>query len=166
MNRRNFLQSAAATGLTVSLGTLVSPRSSAQSERPPRLDEGLVQEFVGVAHGNFDRTRELLRQEPRLVNATWDWGGGDFETALGGAAHMGNREIALYLLDEGARLDLFAAAMLGRIEIIRAALTIDPGSLHVPGPHGIPLIVHAQKGGEPAAEVVAYLESLGETDRG
>ena len=160
MNRRIFLHSAATTGLALTAGALVTPTSFAQRDRPPRLDEKLVEEFVGVAHSDFERTRELLEKEPGLINATWDWGGGDFETALGGASHMGNREIALYLLDKGARLDLFAAAMLGRIEIVRAALTIDPGALDVPGPHGIPLIVHAKKGGEPAARVLAYLESL------
>ena len=35
----------------------------------------------------------LLDEQPGLLNATWDWGGGDFETALGGAAHMGRRDI-------------------------------------------------------------------------
>ncbi len=27
--------------------------------------------------------------QPALLNAAWDWGGGDFETALAGAAHRG-----------------------------------------------------------------------------
>jgi len=57
-------------------------------EKKPALEATLVQEFVISAHGDLDRTREFLAQEPALVNATWDWGGGDFETALGGAAHM------------------------------------------------------------------------------
>ena len=43
---------------------------------------------------------------PALLNATWDWGAGDFETALGAASHMGNRESAGVLLARGARLDL------------------------------------------------------------
>jgi hypothetical protein len=120
----------------------------------------LVQEFVAKAHGDLDRVEELYTQEPGLINAAWDWGGGDWETALGAAAHMGRKDIANYLLDKGARLDLFAAAMLGKLEIIRAALTEYPAALHVPGPHGIPLISHAQAGGEDARPVLAYLESL------
>ena len=63
-------------------------------ETKPALDLQLVQEFVGNAHGNFARVKEMLEAEPALVNATWDWGGGDFETALGAASHMGNKPIA------------------------------------------------------------------------
>jgi hypothetical protein len=81
-----------------------------------RLDPTLVHDFVGVAHGDLDRTRELIGQEPALVNAAWDWGGGDWETGLGAATHVGRRDIALFLLGHGARMDIFAAAMLGHLE--------------------------------------------------
>ncbi|MGZ9224325.1 MAG: hypothetical protein ACXW4M_02090 [Anaerolineales bacterium] len=54
--------------------------------KPAALETTLVQEFVIAAHGNLERTQELLAQESGLINACWDWGGGDFETALGGAA--------------------------------------------------------------------------------
>ena len=64
----------------------------------PALELSLVQEFVAVAHSDLERTRALLEQEPGLVNASWDWGGGDFESALGAAAHMGRKDIANYLL--------------------------------------------------------------------
>jgi len=129
-------------------------------EKKPALSPKLVEEFVGQAHGNLDRVRELLSQEPALVNAAWDWGGGDWETALGAAAHMGRKDIAGYLLDNGARLDLFAAAMLGKIEIVRAVLSAFPDAHQIKGPHGIPLLAHAQAGGEEAAPVVEYLRSL------
>ena len=128
-------------------------------EKQP-LAPSLVQEFVGNAHGNLERIKELLTQEPALVNATWDWGGGDFETALGASAHMGRKDIANFLLEHGARLDIFAAAMLGRLQIVKAALTAYPEALHTPGPHGIPLIVHAQQGGEEAKAVLEYLQAL------
>src|SRR5512134_1172487 len=88
-------------------------------EKKPALEATLVQEFVISAHGDLDRAKELLSQEPALVNATWDWGGGDFETALGGAAHMGRKDIANFLLEHGARLDLFTAAMLGNLKIVK-----------------------------------------------
>lgn len=129
-------------------------------ETKPALELNLVQEFVGVAHGNFARVKELLEQEPALVNATWDWGGGDFETALGAASHMGSRQIAIYLLEHGARLDIFAAAMLGKLEIVKAALAVYPDAIDTPGPHGIPLIDHAEAGGEEAKAVVDFLKSL------
>jgi hypothetical protein len=129
-------------------------------ERIPALELDLVQEFVAKAHGHFERVKELLAQEPGLINATWDWGGGDFETALGAAAHMGSREIANYLLERGARLDLFAAAMLGNLDIVKATLNIYPNTINIPGPHNIPLIEHARAGGEEAKAVLEFLESL------
>lgn len=129
-------------------------------ETKPALESNLVEEFVGVAHGDFNRVKELLDQEPNLINATWDWGGGDFETALGAAAHMGAKDIANYLLDHGARLDIFAAVMLGKLEIVKATLKEYPNAKDVLGPHGIPLIVHAEKGGDDAKAVLEYLKSL------
>ena len=129
-------------------------------ETKPALDASLVQQFVGNAHGDLDRVKELLAQEPGLINACWDWGGGDFETGLGAAAHMGRRDIAEFLLENGARLDLFAAAMLGKLEIVQAALSAFPEVINIPGPHDIPLVAHAKAGGEEAKEVFAYLASL------
>jgi hypothetical protein len=118
----------------------------------------LVLEFVGKAHGDLDRVRELLSQEPALLNAAQDWGGGDWETALGAAAHMGRKDIAEFLLSRGARIDIFAAAMLDKLAIVQAILTDDPTAAQRPGPHGIPLMVHAKAGG--AASVIEHLESL------
>ncbi|HUG34870.1 MAG TPA: ankyrin repeat domain-containing protein [Anaerolineales bacterium] len=129
-------------------------------EKVPALSLSIVEEFVAVAHGDLNRVKELLAQEPALVNATWDWGGGDFETALGAAAHMGSREIAIFLLEHGARLDIFAAAMLGNLDIVKAALAIHPEAVHTPGPHGIPLIAHAQAGGDDAKGVLEFLNSM------
>jgi hypothetical protein len=131
------------------------------SDRPPALDPETVESFVAKAHGDLDGVRVLLEREPALVNATWDWGGGDWETALGAAAHMGHRDIALYLLDRGARIDLFAAAMLGELEIVRAILAAFPELRDARGPHGIPLIEHARVGGEDAREILELLETSG-----
>jgi len=103
----------------------------------------------------------MLAESPSLVNGCWDWGGGDFETALGGAAHMGRADIAVFLIENGARLDIFAAAMLGRLEIVKEACVAFPNTPKVEGPHGILLIEHARRGGEPAAAVLEYLEALG-----
>jgi Ankyrin repeats (many copies) len=128
-------------------------------EKGPPLDPKQVNEIVLKAHGDIDAVRSLLEEQSALVNAAWDWGGGDWETPLGAAAHMGRRDIAELLLDHGARLDLFAAAMLGETEIVRAALAAFPEAPDVKGPHGIPLVEHARKGGDAAREVLELLES-------
>jgi len=130
-------------------------------DRLPAIDPKLVNEFVSVAHGNLKRVRELLDAEPGLLNAAWDWGGGGFETAIGAAAHTGGREIALFLLERGARIDLFTAAMLGEVEIVRAILSATPAARTSRGAHGIPLIVHAQQGGAQAEGVLALLAEMG-----
>src|SRR5262252_7857391 len=129
-------------------------------ENREALDPALVRDVVANAHGVLARVTELLDQEPRLVNAAWDWGGGDWETPLGAAAHMGRADIATYLLERGARLDLFAAAMLGKLELVEAAIKAFPAARHVAGPHGISLLAHATAGGEGAKAVAAYLEGL------
>ena len=63
-----------------------------------------------------------------------------------------------YLLQHGARIDIFAAALLGKLGVIKAILHETPDALHGTGPHGIPLIEHAKKGGN--AETIAYLNHL------
>jgi ankyrin repeat protein len=127
------------------------------TERPPALDPALVEAFVANAHGTIDEVRSALVEHPALVNAAWDWGDGDWETGLGAAAHMGRRDIAELLLEHGARIDLFAAAMLGEIEIVRAILAAHPEMRDARGPHGIPLRVHAEAGGEQAKAVLELL---------
>jgi hypothetical protein len=124
-----------------------------------RLESALTEEFVGKCHGDFDAVRALLEETPALANACWDWGGGDWETGLGAAAHMGRRDIAEYLLARGARIDLFAAAMLGKLEIVKAIVEEDPRAASAPGPHRIPLLAHAKAGGPEAKAVADYLES-------
>jgi ankyrin repeat protein len=100
--------------------------------------------FVLVAHGYADAVRTALERDPALANATVDWGGGDWESALGAASHVGNREIAELLLEHGARLDVFAAAMLEMVDVVRAALEARPELRDATGPHGIPLRAHAK----------------------
>jgi len=133
----------------------------ATTETPPALDGNLVREFVANAHGDLEAVRNALAGEPAFANAAWDWGGGDWETGLGAAAHMGRRDIAQLLLAHGARLDVFAAAMLGETEIVRAVLAAQPEVRNSLGPHGIPLRAHAKAGGEQALSVLGLLDSEG-----
>ena len=130
-------------------------------ERPPPLEPELVGEFVLKAHGDLGVVKQLLEEEPALVNAAWDWGGGDWETGLGAASHVGRRDIAEYLLECGARMDVFAAAMLGESEIVRPMLEAQPSLRDARGPHGIPLVAHAEAGGDAAREVLELLQGAG-----
>lgn len=130
----------------------------------PSHDPDVTREMVAVSHGNMARVRELLTGRPALANAAWDWGYGDWESALGAASHVGNQEIARLLLAAGARPSIFSAAMLGQLDVVRAFVTASPGVQKTRGPHGITLLSHARAGGAGAADVVKYLESLGDAD--
>ncbi|MEK7729785.1 MAG: ankyrin repeat domain-containing protein [candidate division KSB1 bacterium] len=148
--------------MTLASGLLVLPtfaRTQTQEKLPP-LKAELVKEFVVAGHNNLERVQEMLASEPGLLNATWDWKAGDFETALGGAGHMGRKDIANYLLEQGARLDIFVATMLGKLEIVKAMLAAYPNLLNSKGPHGITLLKHALAGKEEAAPMVEYLNGL------
>jgi hypothetical protein len=68
-------------------------------ESPARIDEKLVESFVGKAHGDLPALEELFEREPALLNAAWDWGGGDWETALGAASHKGHTREVVELLE-------------------------------------------------------------------
>lgn len=170
LSRKRFLR----YGLLAAATAFAGPRLFAQSptpsnspgptavapDRAPPIESELVKQFVAAGHSQLDKVKEMLAAQPALINATWDWGGGDFETALGGASHMGRPDIARFLLENNARMDLFAAAMLGRLDIIKAAAAAFPNIVRVPGPHKIPLLAHAEKGGADAVGVVEFLKSL------
>jgi len=127
-------------------------------EKPP-IDRELVAEFVLKSHGDLGIVKQLVEREPEIVNAAWDWGAGDWETGLGAAAHVGRRDIAEYLLAHGARKDVFAAAMLGEVDVVRAMLDAQPELREARGPHGISLRAHAEAGGEQARNVLDLLQA-------
>jgi len=141
-----------------------APGTSAASATFPAHDPDLTREMVGASHGNMARVRELLAMSPTYAKSAWDWGFGDWETAIGAASHVGNREIVTLLIENGARPDLFTCTMLGQLETVKAWVTASPGIQRLHGPHGLTLMHHARKGGEAAAPVTAYLESLGDAD--
>jgi hypothetical protein len=133
----------------------------AADEAFPTHHPSLARDIVGASHANVARVNELLKRRPELAKASWDWGFGDWETALGAASHVGNRTIAGILLANGAVPTIFSAAMLGQLEVVKGFAAAMPDVQQLRGPHGIPLINHARAGGAQAAEVVAYLESIG-----
>ncbi len=130
--------------------------------KKPQINRVLVQDFVIFGHSELDMVKKLLEKEPALLNAAVDWGGGDWETALGGASHVGNRAIAEFLVEKGARIDLFAAAMLGQLEVVKALLKLQPKLIDAKGPHGFNLHWHAKAGGKEAADTLEYLQSVKE----
>jgi hypothetical protein len=170
LSRRTFLLTGSALmAPRMSFATPAAGPSAAPAERRlsvsfPSHDPDLVRDMVAASHGRFDRVKELVEAQPKMALAEWDWGFGDWESALGAASHVGNREIAEYLISKGARPTLFSATMLGQLDVVKAFVAASPGVQRIHGPHSITLLAHAKAGGEGAKPVVGYLEQLGDAD--
>ncbi|MEZ6241884.1 MAG: hypothetical protein R3B57_02475 [Phycisphaerales bacterium] len=127
----------------------------------PTTPSSRAQEFVGASHARLERVQEMLAEDPGLAKASWDWGFGDWETAIGAASHTGRVDIIEVLIAHGARPTLFTMATLDQIDAVRAVLDNVPGAVALEGPHSIPLYNHARAG--EASRVMEYLESKGLT---
>lgn len=164
-SRRGFLEFAAGSSLLATLATpslfALQPENTPQDSGWPGFplqDPALVRAIVGASHGNLKKVTELVEAHPALANAAIDWSYGDWETALGAASHVGNREIAELLISKGARPDIFAMAMLGWNDAVKTILGKQPSLAAIRGPHGIPLVAHAAAGKNP--ELAAYIEAI------
>lgn len=164
-SRRHFLWQSAVLVSAVASRVSAVAQTQAASTPPnrlsPPLPEEMVHEWVWRGHSDLDGVKRMLDEQPKLLNAEYDWGGGDFELAIGGAGHMGRRDIAEFLLSRGARMDIFVATMLGRLDIVKATLVAYPSLLSSKGPHGFTLLHHAKQGGPEARAVLEYVQSLG-----
>lgn len=168
LSRRMFVRTSAYLLAGVSIATLPA-KVSAQAApkpppKPPALPADKVQAVVGQAHRSLEKVRDLVEETPLLVNAVWDWGGGDFETPLEAAAHTGRREIAEYLLAKGARPTIYAAGMLGQLGLVQAFHAVNPKAHEIPGPHGFTLLHCVRQGGDDAKPVLDWLLAQGVPD--
>jgi hypothetical protein len=164
VSRRGFLGLAPAVPFVFPFQLPPPAPSVVPANAFPAQDPEAVKEIVGVAHGNLARVKELVSVRPALARGSWDWGYGDWETPIDAASHVGNRPIAEYLIANGARPTIFTAAMLGQLGIVKGWVDAVPGVQRQRGPHGITLLAHARAGGAGAAEVLKYLESLGDAN--
>ena len=179
MSRRLAVKSAAFGLLSVSVPTILFANNSSfitttpakVIARYPAIAEEIVAEVVGASHFNLDRLKELVNPRPELARATWDWGFGDWETAIGAASHVARKDIVEYLMTMGARPDIFTFAMLGAYEVVKSIVAFSPGIQQTSGPHGISLLQHAKNGmlaksanQTKAQKLVSYLEALGDAD--
>lgn len=116
-------------------------------EAPEGISQEEIQGIVFPAHGNIDVVKAELAREPRLVQARllqFD------EAPIEAASHVGNVEIADYLLGRGARFKIQAACMLGMLQAVEAFLDARPELVTQPGAHGLPLMYHAAHSGKVA----------------
>src|SRR5271166_4402728 len=157
---KSDVSSTAALPVEASFSRDYAPPGFKPSWKKPQLNRLFVQDFVIYAHSELEMVKKLLEREPALLNATMDWGQGDWESGLGGASHMGRRDIVAYLLERGARIDIFCAAMMGRLDAVKSFLALEPKLIDAKGPHGFTLHFHAQVGGKESEPVLDYLQSI------
>jgi ankyrin repeat protein len=110
------------------------------------MDQELVAEFVGNAHGNLVVVKQMLMENPELLNARWEEVD---ETAIQAATQTGQREIAEFLIGQGAPVDICTAAMLGDEARVKVMLEADPSLAHAKGSHDYPVLYHAALSGDP-----------------
>jgi len=105
-----------------------------------------IKEFVFAAHRDYDKVKEIITAKPLILNCANQSQKGDFETAMGGASHMGRRDIADLLVERGARLDIFNHCFLGHLDLVKSMIKAYPHYLTSYGPHGFTLLHHAKAG--------------------
>ncbi|MBZ0276186.1 MAG: ankyrin repeat domain-containing protein [Anaerolineae bacterium] len=128
----------------------------------PELPLETIKEFVSAAHFNLDRVKTMLAEQPALLNVRYDWGNGDWESAVQAGGHMGNRALTGFLLDAGASLDICVAAMMGMRDQVAAYLEADSSLARTRGPHGIGILFHAAMSGDTAIADLLHQHGGGE----
>jgi hypothetical protein len=163
MNRKIFLNKMG-LGTALTMTGKIWTNTNDQQQEPPPLPIPLVKEFVIAGHGDFPKVKSMMMDNPNLMYCKFDWGNGDYEAAIEGAGHVGNKEIANYLLDSGSRVTIYILTMLGRTELVKPILETYPSLISAKGPHGFTLLHHAKVGGEESKELFAYLQEKGLKD--
>ncbi len=147
MNRNRFIQQ----GILLSGSALISPnlvQGNISNESVFNKEE--IDEFVLAAHNDPDKTKKMVDNNPLILNCASQYIRGDFETAIGGASHMGRVDIAKILVERGARLDIFNLTFLGYTEVVKQLIESSPNYLKAYGPHGFTLLHHAKMGNHKA----------------
>ena len=169
MNRKKFIYgSLLGLGAAVSVPTFLisnskKEQSSSSKIETDQLDQKLIKDFVVAGHSKLELVKEMLNDYPNLIYTSYDWGNGDYEEAIEGAAHLGNKEIVNYFISKGARPNLFALTMLGKSHLVKPVIETYPELLFAKGPHGLTLLHHAQIG--ESEELENYFIQKGLTNR-
>jgi uncharacterized protein len=98
----------------------------------------VVNQFASVAHADFEKVKSLYKDYPALLNtrASWD------ESAIEAGAHMGRLDIVSFLADAGFAISTCTAALLGREDMVRTAITADRRVVQERGAHDLPILAY------------------------
>lgn len=106
---------------------------------------------IVIAAGCSQELVDVLLDHGANVNAKSAWWAGAF-----GALHGANKDMARYLIERGAKIDVYAAAEQGMIDALRQLIEADPMLIHAKGPDGQRPLHFAR-----SIEVIDYLLERG-----
>jgi hypothetical protein len=174
-SRKDFIQATAAiaAGVTACAGGLRSARASISSQAESKgsaavggsfavdpdweaAHQDLVAEFVLPCHFSIEQAAAVLKQDRRLVNAR---NYSTDEAGIEAASHTGRRDIAQWLLGNGAPYTVHCAVMLGHTYAAQAFFDLDESQAGRTGAHGIPMMYHGALSG--SIEMVELIEARG-----
>jgi len=158
MRRNEFIKTSA---MAVGAG-LMPTTILAETGETEVFNKEEIKDFVFAAHNDFDKSKMLIEKNPLLLNCTNQFKKGDFETALGGASHMGRKDIADLLIGLGARMDVFNMTFIGLTDQVKQMIKAYPQYLNAPGPHGFTLLHHANAGKH--VKFASWLQDQGLTE--
>lgn len=103
--------------------------------------------FDAIKAGNADDVRQLIQQDPSLKDAR----DGSGASAILYAAYNMKPDVVKALLESGATVDIFEAAVLGKVDRIEEILKSDPARVTEFAPDGFTPVALAAFFGQPAA---------------
>jgi ankyrin repeat protein len=131
------------------------------------IPQDWINQFVTVAHFDFEKVKQLQKLCPTLLStrATWD------ELAIEAASHMGLTPMAQFLADLGAPVSTCTATLVGEQGLVKRLVSEDTGCLRERGAHDIALLAYTALGSQHVeiadfllgAGVDVHARSLGQT---
>jgi uncharacterized protein len=120
------------------------------------IPQDWINQFVAVAHFDFEKVKQLQKLCPTLImtRATWD------ELAIEAAAHMGLTPMAQFLADLGAPVSTCTATLVGEQALVKRLVSEDPACLRERGAHDIALVAYTALGAQ-HVEIAEFLLSAG-----
>ena len=124
-------------------------------QRPDLSDvpQALQSQVTSNSHGRLAKVKELVAKDKRLIFSIST----DEELAIEASAHLGNRPLMRFHLDQGAPLSLPTAVSLGDLSTTRFLLEKDSDLANERGAHDFPVMWFSLLGGasvEMAEELV------------
>jgi ankyrin repeat protein len=115
-----------------------------------------INQFVTVAHFDFEKVKHLQKLCPTLImtRARWD------ELAIEAAAHMGLTPMAQFLAHLGAPVSTCTATLVGEQALVKRLVSEDAGCIRERGAHDIALLSYTALGNQ-HVEIAEFLLGAG-----